>query len=200
MISHYDMSPGLHLPFYSRRLDRNCASQFFPWYWSPRHILCSHTFPLRIINRGCICYYRRICALISIILTQHHMSQNPLCNHIYRFKYNFLPTTFLRTIWYTMRYSDYPDTYTIWNTISSIGSFISITAVILIIFIIWEALTSKREVLTVDLTTTNLEGLNGCPPPYIWRTYICQPKIRKEGIEPPLLVSSQHHSHYVFLN
>ena len=102
MISHYNMSPGLHLPFYSRRLDWNCASQFFPWYCSPRHILCSHTFPLRIINRGCICYYRRICALISIILRQHHMSQNPLCNHICRCKYNFLPTTFLRTIWYTM--------------------------------------------------------------------------------------------------
>ena len=105
MISCYDMSPGLHLPFYSRRLDQNCSSQFFPWYCSLRHILCSRTFPLRIIKRGCICYYRRICALISIILRlypQHHMSQNPLCNHICRCEYNFFPTTFLRTIWYTM--------------------------------------------------------------------------------------------------
>lgn len=58
------------------------------------------------------------------------------------------------------------DQYLYWNTISSIGSFISLTAVIVIVFTIWEAFATKQEVLTVDLTTTRLEWLNGCLPPY----------------------------------
>nr|YP_009526491.1 cytochrome c oxidase subunit I [Tachaea chinensis]ATO58507.1 cytochrome c oxidase subunit 1 [Tachaea chinensis]QGT15726.1 cytochrome c oxidase subunit 1 [Tachaea chinensis] len=76
----------------------------------------------------------------------------------------FFPQHFLGLSGMPRRYSDYPDMFSLWNSISSIGSMISIISAILFLMIIWEALISQRIVLFPKNMNSSLEWFQQSPP------------------------------------
>jgi len=76
----------------------------------------------------------------------------------------FFPQHFLGLNGIPRRYSDYPDSFTRWNIVSSIGSNISILSIILLIFIIWERLSSKRNTILSQHSPVRAEWLINYPP------------------------------------
>lgn len=76
----------------------------------------------------------------------------------------FFPQHFLGLIGMPRRYSDYPDAYTSWNIISSLGSIISVVSVLFFIFIIWERFISQRKPIFAYNLSSSIEWIQKYPP------------------------------------
>nr|YP_002970608.1 cytochrome c oxidase subunit I [Laccotrephes robustus]ACJ69522.1 cytochrome c oxidase subunit I [Laccotrephes robustus] len=76
----------------------------------------------------------------------------------------FFPQHFLGLSGMPRRYSDYPDSFTTWNVISSLGSTLSVLGVAMFIFILWESLIAKRMVVFPSNMHSSIEWLQKYPP------------------------------------
>uniref|UniRef100_UPI001F139C07 cytochrome c oxidase subunit I n=1 Tax=Rhagoletis cerasi TaxID=43399 RepID=UPI001F139C07 len=76
----------------------------------------------------------------------------------------FFPQHFLGLSGMPRRYSDYPDAYTTWNVVSTIGSSISLLGILFFLFIIWESLISQRQVIYSMQLNSSIEWLQNTPP------------------------------------
>nr|YP_009680079.1 cytochrome c oxidase subunit I [Parachtes romandiolae]QDP17905.1 cytochrome c oxidase subunit 1 [Parachtes romandiolae] len=75
----------------------------------------------------------------------------------------FFPQHFLGMNGMPRRYSDYPDAYSFWNAVSSMGSFLSFLGVVFLFFLVWEALLSKSYYHNYYVKSA-LEWQNNVPP------------------------------------
>ena len=98
------------------------------------------------------------------------MSLNPVWLKIHFFtmfigvNITFFPQHFLGLNGMPRRYSDYPDAYITWNVVSSIGSMVSLVAVLGFIIIVWEAFSAARPVLYTPFFPTSIEWKHSYPP------------------------------------
>lgn len=76
----------------------------------------------------------------------------------------FFPQHFLGLNGMPRRYSDYPDAFTTWNVLSSLGSYTSVAAVLLFSFIIWESISTARPRVHNFIYSSSIEWLQNTPP------------------------------------
>nr|YP_010701692.1 cytochrome c oxidase subunit I [Dasysyrphus albostriatus]WCJ53253.1 cytochrome c oxidase subunit 1 [Dasysyrphus albostriatus] len=76
----------------------------------------------------------------------------------------FFPQHFLGLAGMPRRYSDYPDAYTTWNIISTIGSTISLVGIIMFMVIVWKSMIKQRQVIYTMQLNSSIEWYQNIPP------------------------------------
>lgn len=76
----------------------------------------------------------------------------------------FFPQHFLGLRGIPRRYSDYPDSYTTWNIVSTVGSYLSVVAVIIFLGILLDSFISYRPVLFTFNINSSVEWGHPLPP------------------------------------
>jgi cytochrome c oxidase subunit 1 len=76
----------------------------------------------------------------------------------------FSPQHFLGINGIPRRYSDYPDSFTTWNIISSMGRIISIISITILLWIIWERISIKFNIVNNSINQSSSEWNNAYPP------------------------------------
>nr|YP_009756938.1 cytochrome c oxidase subunit I [Lepidocyrtus fimetarius]QIM14966.1 cytochrome c oxidase subunit 1 [Lepidocyrtus fimetarius] len=76
----------------------------------------------------------------------------------------FFPQHFLGLNGMPRRYSDYPDAFTSWNIVSSMGSYTSVVAILMFSYIMWESMISARPVMTSSIQPSFIEWTQNNPP------------------------------------
>nr|YP_010297071.1 cytochrome c oxidase subunit I [Nemoura longicercia]UMI39119.1 cytochrome c oxidase subunit I [Nemoura longicercia] len=93
-----------------------------------------------------------------------HWLKIQFCIMFFGVNLTFFPQHFLGLAGMPRRYSDYPDAYTTWNVVSSVGSSISFIGVLFFLFIIWESMVTNRIALFPLQMTTSIEWYQNLPP------------------------------------
>nr|YP_004021892.1 cytochrome c oxidase subunit I [Phraortes sp. Iriomote Island]BAJ24492.1 cytochrome c oxidase subunit I [Phraortes sp. Iriomote Island] len=76
----------------------------------------------------------------------------------------FFPQHFLGLAGMPRRYSDYPDMFTSWNIMSSMGAIMSTVSMMMFILIMWESISTNRKTLFSSHMTSSLEWYHNLPP------------------------------------
>lgn len=77
----------------------------------------------------------------------------------------FFPQHFLGLNGIPRRYSDYSDSFYLWNFFSSIGSIISIFSLLFFLFLVWDSSISKMVAVSLRGRSSNLDFMIGSPLP-----------------------------------
>lgn len=75
----------------------------------------------------------------------------------------FFPQHFLGLAGLPRRIPDYPDAFFTWNMLSSVGAIMSFLSLMFFVFIVWEALSSQRPIITSGYMATSLEWKSVLP-------------------------------------